>query len=328
MDSIKFKRYSLGLFPTSIVRLERLSKLLNGPKLLMKRDDQTGLAFGGNKTRKLEYLIAQAIELGCDTIITGGAEQSNHCRQTAAACSVSGLECHLVLGGEKPAIPEGNLLLDYLFKANIHWSGDLRKGERIPEIVEQLKSKGKKPFIVPYGASNEIGALGFVSAVYELDSQLKQMNENVNYIVLPSSSGGTQAGLMLGLYLLNSNTKIIGIAIDKFGVDKNSFNEFVMNLANKTSKLLDVNKEFNLSDVELRDEYLGKGYGIVGKAERDTIQFVAEIEGILLDPVYTGRAMAGLIDLIKAGRFSPDDTVLFWHTGGTPALFSYANELV
>jgi len=168
MIKIDLPKKQLGFFPTPITGLKQLSKKLCGPRIFIKRDDLTGLAFGGNKTRKLEYFIGDALLKGCDTIITGGAEQSNHCRQTAAACATSGLECHLVLGGSEPEFPKGNFLLDKLFSAHVHWDGTFRKGEKIPQISEELSRLGKKPYIVPYGGSSEIGIVGFVEAVNEL----------------------------------------------------------------------------------------------------------------------------------------------------------------
>jgi 1-aminocyclopropane-1-carboxylate deaminase/D-cysteine desulfhydrase-like pyridoxal-dependent ACC family enzyme len=208
-------RRSLGFFPTPLMKLSRLTERLSGPRLFMKRDDQTGLALGGNKTRKLEFLVGEALAHGCDTLITGGAAQSNHCRQTAAAAAACGLACHLVLGGEAPSVPEGNLLLDQLLGAVTHWTGEFRRGERIPEIAESLRSAGRKPYVVPYGGSNTTGAAGFVEAVRELADQLSQLGESITHIVFASSSGGTQAGLTVGKSLFGLNCELIGIGIDK-----------------------------------------------------------------------------------------------------------------
>lgn len=294
----------------------------------MKRDDQTGLGLGGNKTRKLEFLVGEALTQGCDTLITGGAAQSNHCRQTAAAAAACGLACHLVLGGEAPATAEGNFLLDRLFGAVIHWTGELRKGERIPEIAESLRSAGRKPYVVPYGGSNTTGATGFVEAVRELADQLSQLGESVTHIVFASSSGGTQAGLTVGKSLFGLSGELLGIGIDKGASGDVPFAEHVVRLANATAERLGVRNRFSASDVTIRNEYLGGGYGVVGELERRAIQMVAQTEGILLDPVYTGRAMGGLIDMIERGELSRTHSVLFWHTGGTPALFPYARDLI
>jgi L-cysteate sulfo-lyase len=321
-------RQSLGFFPTPLVLLPRLTERLGGPRIFMKRDDLTGLGLGGNKTRKLEFLVGEALAQGCDTLITGGAAQSNHCRQTAAAAAACGLVCHLVLGGEAPAVPEGNLLLDELFGAVIHWTGEFRKGEKIPEIAASLASAGRKPYIVPYGGSTTTGAVGFVEAVRELNEQLALLGESLTDIVFASSSGGTHAGLMVGKRLFGLQAQLVGIGIDKGASGDVPFEEHILQLANATAERLDVQDRFSALDVTLRQEYLGQGYGVVGELERNAIRMVAQTEGILLDPVYTGRAMGGLIDLIERGELSRGHSVLFWHTGGTPALFPYAPDLM
>jgi D-cysteine desulfhydrase len=327
MLPVSLPRQSLGFFPTPLSELPRLSKALCGPQILMKRDDLTGLALGGNKTRKLEFILGEALAQGADCIITAGAEQSNHCRQTAAAAAQLGLECHLVLGGEAPADAQGNLLLDELLGANIHWAGEHRKGEDIPELAAQLKAAGKKPFLVPYGGSNELGAVAFVEALCELKQQLDGKNQTLGYIIFASSSGGTQAGLMVAKKLLNWDVELIAIKIDKQELEGQSFEQMVLELTRSTATLLGVDAEFSLSDVQLNADYLGGGYGVVGEAEREAIRLTAQQEGILLDPVYTGRAMAGLIGMIRKGQIGADKPVLFWHTGGAPALFAYAEVI-
>ena len=325
----QLQRKSLGFFPTPIKELDNLSQHLKGPRILIKRDDLTGLAFGGNKTRKLEYLVADAINQRCDTLITAGAAQSNHCRQTAAAASACGLKCHLALGGKAPDIPDGNLLLDNILGANIHWTGVLRKGETIPDIVNDLTRKGSKPYVIPYGGSNEIGAAGFIQAIKELQMQLDQTDTQISHIVFPSSSGGTHAGMMIGKSLFARNSfELIGIGIDKEEAGGLPLNEYIMSLANSTCKKLNIDKTYTLKDVILNNKYLGEGYGIVGDLERKAITLAARTEGGLVDPVYTGRAMGGLINMIKQKEFTTDDTVLFWHTGGSPALFSYSTKIL
>jgi len=320
-------RRSLGFFPTPLMTLDRLTQKLSGPRIFMKRDDLTGLALGGNKVRKLEFLVGEALAQGCDTLVTGGAAQSNHCRQTAAAAAACGLACHLALGGEPPSVAEGNLLLDQLLGAVIHWTGELRKGEKIPEIARSLQSIGHKPYVVPYGGSNTTGAVGFVEAVRELTGQLARSGESVTHIVFASSSGGTQAGLTVGKSLFGLDCELIGIGIDKGASGDVPFEEYVVRLANATAERLEVPRRFSASDFRIRNDYLGRGYGVVGELERRAIRLVARTEGILLDPVYTGRAMGGLIDMIERGELSSEHSVLFWHTGGTPALFPYARDL-
>jgi len=324
-------RVSLGFFPTPIAPLHTLSKALGGsssgpgnyPHISIKRDDNSGLAMGGNKTRKLEFILADALAAGADTIITAGAIQSNHCRQSAAAAASLQLECHLVLGGEAPDNASGNLLLDKLFGCHIHWAGDNRKGEDIPELLEQLRKQGKKPYVVPYGGSNELGALAFVEALKELEIQTDKSLDNFTHIVFASSSGGTQAGLMLGKKILNAQYQLIGINIDKDESGQRPFREHILSLANNTAGYLDLDFKFTEKDLILNDNYTGAGYGVVGEPEKEAISLCARTEGILLDPVYTGRAMAGLIDMIRRGKINKEASVLFWHTGGAPALFAY-----
>ena len=327
MEYNHIPRQSLGFFPTPLIALSRLSKALDGPTIFMKRDDNTGLALGGNKTRKLEFIMGDALAQGADCVITAGAAQSNHCRQTAAAAASLGLECHLVLGGEEPEQTSGNLLLDKIFGSHIHWAGANRKGEDIPKIVEQLTKQGKKPYVIPYGGSNELGALAFVEAFKELESQRESMDVLFTHIVFASSSGATQAGLMLGKKILNSPAQIVGINIDKGETDKVPFDQYTVALANSTASLIGADHQFSETDLTLNSDYVGEGYGVVGTLENEAIAMTAQTEGILLDPVYTGRAMGGLIDMIRSGKIKKTDRVLFWHTGGAPALFAYSSDL-
>jgi D-cysteine desulfhydrase len=329
-----FPRRSLGFLPTPLVALPRLSAVLGGPRILVKRDDQTGLALGGNKTRKLEFLIGEALSRGCDCVVTGGAAQSNHCRQTAAAAAAVGLDCHLALGGEAPKPPElpgGNLLLDEILGATIHWGGPRRKGEDIPRIVESLAAAGRRPYVIPYGGSNAIGALGFVDAARELAAQLEVGGIEAAAVVFASSSGGTQAGLEVGARLFGLRARLVAIAIDKLGGE--SLLGRVRELAEEVADLfgLDLDHEegsgLDPAEINLNEGFLGAGYGIVGEAERSAIRLAARSEGLLLDPVYSGRAFAGLLSLVASGEFHAGQTVVFWHTGGTPALFPYAAEL-
>lgn len=327
MKHLVLARRSLGFFPTPFHELRNLTRHLNGPRIFIKRDDQTGLAFGGNKTRKLEFLVGAALAKGADTLVTAGAIQSNHCRQTAAAAAAVGMECHLVLGGSQPELSSGNLLLDRLLGAQIHWAGANRKGEDIPEIVTSLIKSGRRPYVIPYGGSNEIGAAAFVEAVCELERQAVPNGDLPDAIVFASSSGGTHAGLVLGAKLLEWDCRVVGIAIDKVGTAEKSFPEVLSELTSTTAAFLEMNSGGASYSFELNECYTGSGYGIVGDAEREAIGLTARLEGILLDPVYTGRAMAGLIDLVRKGCFSRNERLLFWHTGGTPALFAYASEL-
>lgn len=322
------RRYSLGNFPTPLMPLRRLSAHLKGPQLFMKRDDLTGLAFGGNKTRKLEFFIADALNQSADCVITAGAAQSNHCRQTAAACATTGLECHLILGGEAPNTPNGNVLIDLLMGAHIHWRGQDRKGQGLLEVEKSLRSQGRKPYSIPYGGSNAIGAQGFVEAVSEFRGQLTTQGVVADRVVFASSSGGTQAGLVVGGKLRRLNCEWLGIGIDKNEAGEKPYVEHMLEIAGDTAELIGLQTSFSARDFIVRNEFVGGGYGVMGELEREAISLTARLEGILLDPVYTGRAMGAMIDLIRQGEINKNETVVFWHTGGGPALFEYAQGLL
>ncbi len=322
------ERLSLGFLPTPVQALPRFSRLFSGPEILVKRDDLTGLAFGGNKTRKLEYLVQDALRSGCDVLVTAGAAQSNHCRQTAAAAAACGLACHLALGGGEPEERNGNLLISTLCGAEVHWCGDDRKGEGAGRVMETLQAAGHRPYFIPYGGSNAIGALGFVAAAHELHAQLREADEHCTHIVIASSSGGTHAGLLVGMRELGAPMQIVGIGIDKDNTVSSGFPGRIAALACETSAQRGAEITFSVDEVLMDDRFLGQGYGIMGEPERKAIRTLAETEGILLDPVYTARAMAGLVAMLEEGVFSAEDRILFWHTGGTPALFPYAGDLL
>lgn len=328
IETLNFPRQNLGIFPTPIVQIKKLADYLSGPQLYIKRDDLSGLALGGNKTRKLEFLIAEAVIAGCDTLVTGGAEQSNHCLQTAAAASVFGMECHLVLRGESPTTPNGNLLLDIIYNAKIHWAGDGLNEERVIKLVKKLEIAGKKVYFIPFGGSNSTGALGFVRSTQELVRQCKEKRLSFSHIVFPSSSGGTQAGLVVGARLFNQKFKVIGIGIDKEQSGVLPVAENIRQLANQTAARFSKEIEFSLKDIIVRGEYTGDGYGVVGELEKEAIRLVAAREGILLDPIYTARAMGALIEMIGNKEFGKSENILFWHTGGTAALFPNAQKLI
>ncbi|MDH5507304.1 MAG: D-cysteine desulfhydrase family protein [Anaerolineae bacterium] len=307
-------RTPLAHLPTPIDALPRLSHALGGPTLLVKRDDQTGLAFGGNKTRKLEYLLADAQAHGAQTLITAGAIQSNHCRQTAAAAAKAGMACILVLVGQPPASPQGNLYLDLLLGAEIIWTTLPERDAALQLAFQAAKADGRHPYLIPYGGSNPIGAAAYAYAMQELLAQ----DAHPDYIVFATSSGGTQAGMLVGARLFGYTGQLLGISVDEPAA---ALQARVAALANQTSELLGNAINFADSDVLVNAAYLGGGYAVIGEPEREAIRLFARHEGLLLDPVYTGRASAGLIDLIRQGFFPPDQTVLFWHTGGAPALF-------
>jgi D-cysteine desulfhydrase len=319
------KRLRFAHLPTPIEPLSRLSKHLGGPDLYIKRDDETGLATGGNKTRKLEFLIAEALAQGADHVISTGAAQSNHCRQTAAAAARNGLGCTLVLRGQEPEQVTGNYLLDELLGAHVYWTGDRQAKDMIQEVEKQLQAMGHKPYIVPYGGSNVVGATGYVLAMHELRDQLAEQQLNIDFIVFASSSGGTQAGLVLGAQVYGFRGSVLGISVDQ---PADVLQTQVGALATATAAHLGLGQLPLLDHVEVNDDYLGGGYAVVGELEREAVRLLAQMEGILLDPVYTGKAMGGLIDLIRWGAFTRGQNVLFWHTGGTAALPAFANSLL
>lgn len=316
-------RLRFAHLPTPIEELPRLSEVLGGPRILVKRDDQTGLAFGGNKTRKLEFLVAEALELGARTLISGGALQSNHCRQTAAAAAKFGLDCILVLNGEMTGQPTANLLLDQLFGAEIVTIADRRlRDQTLQDTFDKAAADGRKPYLVTYGGSSPTGALGYAFAIEEFLDQ----DVHADWLVFGTSSGGTHAGLVLGQRVFGYHGRILGISIDE---PEEWLKARVSKLASDASEKLGTRIEFTGEDVLANEEYCKAGYGVLTGAEREAVQFFAKYEGLLLDPVYTGRAAAGMIDLIRRGFFKKSEMILFWHTGGQPALFAenYANQV-
>jgi D-cysteine desulfhydrase family pyridoxal phosphate-dependent enzyme len=324
-------RLRFAHLPTPIEALPRLSEALKGPQLLVKRDDETGLAFGGNKTRKLEFLVAEAQATGAKTLITAGALQSNHCRQTAAAAARFGFHCILVLIGDAPLQASANLLLDRLFGAEIVWAEKSQREAVLQETFEKAAAQGKKPYLVPYGGSNPTGALGYAFAMEELMQQISAQDLNhlqcsPDWSVFASSSGGTQAGLVLGGRVFGFPGKLLGISVDE---PQRNLQVRVAKLATETSERLGPRIEFSPDEVLVNSDYSTPGYGIMTGVEHEAISLFAKYEGLLLDPVYTGRAAAGLIDLIRKGFFKKGETVLFWHTGGQTALFAekYQREL-
>ncbi len=309
------ERIPLANLPTPIESLPRLSRILGGPQLFIKRDDLTGLGMGGNKTRKLEYLAADALSKDAKTLISTGAVQSNHCRQVAAAAAKLGLGCQLILAGEEPTEAQGNLLLDKLSGAQIFFTSKANRDQELQERFTQADLSGLKPYLIPYGGSNWIGALGYLNAMRELSEQ----GLEPDWIVFASSSGGTQAGLILGARLTGFKGKVLGISIE---FKSEPYSVQIADLVNQTAKESEYDWSVTPEEVLINDAYCQAGYGVLTSAEIEAAQMLARTEGILLDPVYTGRAAAGLIDMIRKGFFEPEEKILFWHTGGTPALFA------
>lgn len=309
-------KFKLAHLPTPIDQLPQLSDHLAGPELSIKRDDLTGLAFGGNKTRKLEHLVGAAKEEGAELVLTTGAAQSNHCRQTAAAAARSGLKCRLILVGPKPDNPSGNYFLDNLLGAEVIWTELANRDQTLEEAFQHAKDEGEKPYLIPYGGSNALGAYAYYQAYQELKDQLGKGLPD--WIVIASSSGGTQAGLFLGAKLLGG-PQVLGISVDQPAAE---LRETVLGIAHDLSGLLGQEIVIRPEEIQVDDSYTGEGYGIMNDRDRQAIQLFAKKEGILLDPVYTGRAAGGMLDLIQSGYFKPGQRVLFWHTGGTPGLFA------
>jgi D-cysteine desulfhydrase family pyridoxal phosphate-dependent enzyme len=315
-------RVRFANLPTPIQAMPRLSVALGGPKLFIKRDDLTGMAFGGNKERKLEFVLADAQSHGAKTLITVGPAQSNHCRLTAALAARYGLGCILILNDVNGIYKDGNLLLDHLFGAKVHWVKREDRDEKMKEIFQQAWDEGLRPYQIPVGASNAIGSVGYAFA---FDEYLQQ-SLDADWIVTPSSSGGTHAGLALGVRKANWKGKLLGISIDETLAD---LQNVVSGLATEASERLGDRIDIHPQDIMANADYLGEGYGFMGKPEMEAIQLFAKYEGILLDPVYNGRAAAGLIDLIRKGFFKQDETILYWLTGGGPAIFArpYVEQL-
>lgn len=318
--STLLKRKSIAHLPTPIEPLPRISEVLGGPDIWVKRDDQTGLAFGGNKIRKLEFLLAEAEEAGARTLITRGARQSNHCRQTAAAAARAGFDCTLVLGGDPPASRQANVLLDFLLGAEIIFARDADPEQVLLESFSRLKEQGREPYLIPYGGSNPVGASAYAVAVEEMVEQEFEPDR----IVFATSSGGTQAGLLAGAKMADLSTAVYGISVDKPTID---LQPTVSKLTNQVLALYASDILVEDEEVIIDDGYRGEGYAVIGEPEREAIHLFARYEGLILDPVYTGRAAAGLIDLIRERHIHDNEQILFWHTGGTPALFAYADEL-
>lgn len=308
-------RVRIAHLPTPIEPLPRLAAALGGVKLWVKRDDLTGLAGGGNKTRKLEYVLAEAQANGARTLVTVGAVQSNHCRQTAALAARFGLGCILVLSGEKEEPPSGNLLLDNLFGAETIYCSAEERNQVLKDAFDEAWSAGKRPFLIPLGASTPTGTIGYLTAFEEFLTQ----GLEVDWIVVASSSAGTQAGLVLGALKSGWKGKVLGVSIDHPAAE---LQQRVAELVDQAAERINLKLHCQPSEILVNDQYLGKGYGIPSSQEIEAICLFARYEGLLLDPVYTGRAAAAMIDLIRKGFFKPQDRILFWHTGGTPALFA------
>ncbi|MGH2447004.1 MAG: D-cysteine desulfhydrase family protein [Chloroflexota bacterium] len=320
-------RRPLAFLPTPLHALPRLSERLD-VEIWIKRDDQTGLALGGNKARKLEFLIADALAQGADSVITTGGSQSNHARMTAAACRQSGLSCYLVLDRGVHPQPQGNLLLDELFDARpvmLEDSNPAAAIEAMDVLAAKLRAQGHTPYIIPRGGSVPTGATGYAAMMPELVDQSGDRSLKPTKLYLGTGSGGTHSGIMAGLAAMELPWQVQGISVS---ADRQTQEAKVLDLSNRTLDHLGLDARVKPNQVQVDDDYAGPGYGIPTPECMEAIELLALDEGIVLDPVYTGKAAAGLIGHARAGRFRPDDVVVFLHTGGAPALFAYNREVV
>ncbi|MFP1808239.1 D-cysteate sulfo-lyase [Lonsdalea quercina] len=327
MHLARFPRLSLGHFPTPLEPLPALTAYLNGPTIYIKRDDATGLATGGNKTRKLEFLMAEALQQEADIILTQGATQSNHVRQTIAAAAKLGLKTKVLLEKRvedygEPYQRSGNILLDNLLGGEIvdHLPAGTDMQQALESLADELRREGHRPYVIPGGGSNVTGALGYVACAEELLFQSSQQRLRVDHIVHASGSSGTQAGLVAGLTAVRSGIPVLGISVR---VPKEKQEENVYRLANQIWQRLGIDETLPRAAVQANSDYVGKGYGIPNEGTREALQLLARLEGILLDPVYSGKGMAGLIDLVRKGHFKKGEQVVFIHTGGSAGLFGY-----
>ena len=326
MDVSRFPRISLGHFPTPLEPMANLTALLGGPRLWIKRDDCTGLASGGNKTRKLEYLMAEAVAARADIVITQGATQSNHARQTAAAAAKLGMKCLILLedrtGSTDPDYTDnGNVLLNRLHGAHIErHAGGTNMQQEMEKAAARLQSEGMRAYVIPGGGSTPVGALGYVNAALELIAQAASQGLKIDHLVHATGSAGTQAGLVAGLYAANSDIRLLGIGTR---APKEKQESMVYDLASRTIEHMGMRAGLERESVVANCDYVGLGYGLPTEGMVEAVELLARTEGLLLDPVYSGKGMAGLIDLIRKGHFKATDNVVFLHTGGSVGLFAY-----
>lgn len=320
-----FRRIHFAVTPTPLEPLENLGRELGIPNLWVKRDDLTGFAGGGNKARKLDWLIADAQDKGCDYIVTTGGRQSNHCRMTAAAASKLGMGCSLVLGDPDPGNRAGNLIMDVIFGANLVFIGEAnleQMQDGIDAEIARLRSEGKNPYMIPVGGATPLGGVAFVDAAREFARQIE--GRNIDTLVIAVGSAGTSAGLALGLKIFAPHVRLVSISVSR-SIDR--LRQYIADKANASAELMETPIRVTPDDYELHDDYIGPKYGVPSDGALEAIYMTGRTEGLLLDPVYTGKAMAGLIDLARQGRFANSKGVAFWHTGGFPSLFAFENEV-
>jgi L-cysteate sulfo-lyase len=329
MNLGRFPRIRLAHLPTPLEHMPNLSRELNGPEIWIKRDDCTGMSSGGNKTRKLEFLLAEARDQGADIVLTQGATQSNHARQTAACAAKLQMDCHILLEDrtgktDHDYTESGNIFLDYLHGATVElFPANPDMNAELAKVAARLKSEGRKPYMIPGGGSNPIGALGYVNAAMELIGQANDLGLRIDHIVQATGSAGTQAGLITGLAGIRSGVPLLGISVR---APRDQQEENVFKLACATADLCGVSGAVRREDIAANSDYVGKGYGFSTPGSLEAIQMLARLEGILLDPVYTGKGMAGFLDLTRKGMFKKGQNVVFLHTGGSVGLFGYVDD--
>jgi D-cysteine desulfhydrase len=331
MDLTRFprRRYTEGWTPLEF--LPHLTRHLGGPDLFIKRDDLLGLSAGGNKTRKLEFLVAEALAQGADTLITCGAVQSNHCRLTLAAAIKEGLKCRLVLEQRVPDSydPEasGNNFLFRLLGVDkiTVVDGGVDLAAAMAQEAKELEGLGRKGYVIPGGGSNALGTLGYVACAQEILAQAFEMGLHLHHLVVASGSGGTHAGVLLGTRGSGSRIPVTGISVRRSVAEQKAL---IGGLVESTRSLLGLSSGVSAQDVVIFDDYVGEGYSIPTDSMVEAVRLLARLEGILLDPVYTGKAMAGLLDLVRKGQFKKGDKVLFLHTGGSPGLYAFEDVLL
>ncbi|MBN9526290.1 MAG: D-cysteine desulfhydrase [Alphaproteobacteria bacterium] len=329
MHLSRFPRVRLTHAPTALHPMPNLTRHLGGPRLWIKRDDCTGLASGGNKTRKLEFLMGEAQAQGCDHVITQGAVQSNHVRQTAAAAAVLGMKCtglleHRITTSDRDYLGSGNVLLDQLFGATLEQRpGGTDMQAEMEALAGRLRSRGEKPYVIPGGGSNRVGALGYVTCAIELLAQANDLGLRIDHVVHATGSTGTQAGLVAGLEGLNSGIPVLGISTRQ---PRDVQEANVYRLTQATADFIGVRGGIDRAAIKANSDYVGGGYGVPTPGMIEAVELTARLEGILLDPVYSGKGMAGLIDLVRRGHFRPDENVVFLHTGGSVGLFGYVGS--
>jgi len=317
-----FPRVSLAYLPTPLEEAPRLASAMGVRRLWVKRDDCTGLAMGGNKARKLEFLVADALRAGADTLLTTGGVQSNHARMTAAAACKHGLRCLLFLSDEEPPAAQGNLLLDRLFGASVRFMPAVTLAEQdaaMAEAAAELAARGQKGYIIPVGGSTPLGCLGYVSAVRELAEQAAAQGCNPAAMALAVGSCGTLAGVLLGAAEWLPGCRIFGISVSR---PAGGAAAQTARIATEAAQALAIPRQWTVADILVSDEWLGPGYGVATAEGSAAVRLAARTEGLVLDPVYTGKALAGLIGLVRRGEIAADGEVLFWHTGGAPAIFA------